>query len=185
MKGTAANSRGTEVADEVLVERFLQGDERAFDRIYQRYAKQVGSIVYRLLGQDLDFDDIVQETFVTAAETMDRLRDRTRLRPWLLTIAVRKTHRVLRKRRSTRMLKEGLRANPVPMWTPGVRGRLEHLRDVVDSLSPKLREPWIVHRVQGETLAETSAICGVPLTTLKRRLQRAEELIQKRLTDDT
>ncbi|HEY8430134.1 MAG TPA: sigma factor, partial [Sandaracinaceae bacterium] len=50
--------------DEVLVERARAGDERAFAKLYRRHAPYVAGVVYRLMGDELELDEIVQDTFV-------------------------------------------------------------------------------------------------------------------------
>lgn len=185
MRGSASQTKGEEESDEALVERFLQGEDRAFELIYKRYGHQIANFVYRLLGDRLDLQDVVQETFVNAAQSMPRLRDRTRLRPWLFTIAVRQTHRLIGKRTRTRTLNKALVWNaPKPSSPNAGVSELENVLYVVKTLPPKLRVPWIVHRIEGETIRDTAVICEIPLTTLKRRMKKADALIKKRLDHD-
>src|SRR5260370_39166054 len=85
-----------------LVERLRKQDEAAFGVLYLRYCRYLTSIVFRLLGADDEIDDVLQESFVDAVNGIDTLKDSSRLRWWLATIAVRRVSRVLSSRRRRR-----------------------------------------------------------------------------------
>src|SRR5687768_14860152 len=78
--------------DAVLVARAKGGDRAAFRELYLRHARYVAGAIARWLGQGADLDDIVQDTFVRAAERLGTLRSADHVRPWLVTIAIRITH---------------------------------------------------------------------------------------------
>ena len=44
---------------------------------------------------------------------------------------------------------------------------------------PKLRVPWILHHIEGESLPEVARLCGVSLATVKRRVAGADERIRR------
>lgn len=93
------------IADADLVARVCAGDRWAEDALYRRYARVVAGLVARLLGGPReDVEDVVHDAFVSAFEKMDRLRDRSAFRPWLMQIAVTHVRRVLRRRRLKRAL---------------------------------------------------------------------------------
>src|SRR5262249_47851568 len=56
--------------------------------LYDRYHRQVRGILLRVLGTSADLDDLVQEAFVTAINTIDRVHAPESLRPWLTSVAV-------------------------------------------------------------------------------------------------
>lgn len=185
MESQAPKVREVESDDAVLVERFRKGDERAFEEIYNRHAKVLASIIYRMLGDDLELDDIVQDTFIIASKKMDGLREPSRLRSWLITIAVRRVRHTIASRGRKRMMKRALKWNAPPASVPSAASRLEALVHALETLSPKLRIPWHLHRVEGETLADTARISGVSVATVKRRVHEADQLIERRLQRDS
>ena len=73
--------------DEVLVARVLRGDALAFRDLYGRHSRYVAGVVYRLMGDDAELEDIVQDAFVRAAERLPSLREPAQLRAWLVTSA--------------------------------------------------------------------------------------------------
>src|SRR5262249_43807000 len=91
------------IADDELVRRARSGDDWAVEAIYRRYVTLVASTAQRLLRNDGDVDDIVQETFLIAFEQLDRLVEPAALRGWLAQIAVSRVHRRFRWRKWTRL----------------------------------------------------------------------------------
>ena len=163
-----------ELDDEALVARVLAGDERAFDLLYLRHARSVAGTLHKLLGNDLELDDFVQDTFVIALDRLATLRDPRQVRSWLTTIAVRLARKrlVTRDRRRRFRLQVG-QASPASS-DPRDRAPADELYEALDQLPAKLRIPWILARVAGESLTETAAACEVSLATVKRRIAAAQ-----------
>jgi len=90
------------VDDALLVERVQRDDEAAFRALYARHSHYIAGVVYRLMGDDAELDDIVEETFVDAAGGLGALEDPTSLRRWLVVVAVRKVKTLLGRRRRRR-----------------------------------------------------------------------------------
>ena len=96
-----------DVPDTELVERVARGDGWAEEVVYRRYAPAVIGVARRLLANLAEAEDVAQDTFVTAFDIWGQLRDPLRLKQWLLQIAVRKVHRIFRRRRLLRVLGVG------------------------------------------------------------------------------
>jgi RNA polymerase sigma-70 factor (ECF subfamily) len=152
-----------------------------FEALYAKHSRYVAGVVHRLMGQDGEVDDIVQETFVDAIEGLERLRDPSAVRAWLVTVAVRRARRVLASRRRRMMF---------AFWTvdfaprasdPRDRAPVDELYDALARVPADLRIPWVLHRVERLSLPETAAACEVSLATVKRRIADAEERIERRL----
>lgn len=75
------------VDDAQLVEAARAGDRAAFAAIFDRYAPRVHAFCTRLLNEPHTASDATQDTFVTAAQRLDQLRDPSALRAWLYAIA--------------------------------------------------------------------------------------------------
>jgi RNA polymerase sigma-70 factor (ECF subfamily) len=166
--------------DATLVARAAAGDERAFGQLYRRYARYVARIAFRLLGDEADVDDVVQDTFVDASHALGTLKDAATVRGWLATIATRKVARVIARRQRRRWLSGWLgRVSPAAA-SPVVEGEAYALYQALDRLSAERRIPWALHEIEGMTLPEVAATCGVSLATVKRRIAEAAELLEKR-----
>ena len=165
--------------DATLVVRAARGDDQAFAVLYRRHARYVAGIAYRILGADGEVDDVVQETFLDAANGLGRIEDPARLRGWLAAIAVRRVHRRLARRARLRWIGLELGWLGRPFSEPKDRERVDALYETLDRISPKYRVPWILSQVEGETLPEVARLCGVSLATVKRRIAHADERIRR------
>ncbi|AKU98962.1 RNA polymerase sigma factor RpoE [Labilithrix luteola] len=166
-----------------LYVREVEGERSlpSFEAIYAAHARYVAGVVHRLLGDDGELDDIVQETFIDALEGLANLQDPSALRAWLVTVAVRRTRRILGRRRR-RMLFAFWASDFAPRASdPRDRQAVDELYDVLSRLAPDLRIPWVLHRIEQLSLPETASACEVSLATAKRRIKEAEERIERRL----
>src|SRR5262245_50054060 len=169
-----------EKVDSGLVERIRRGDEQAFAFLYRRHAGYVAGVAYRLIGDDQELDDIVQETFLEAARGLDSLEDPARVRRWLVTIAVRRVQRRLGMRSRRRLLERALTALAPLASDPRHADRVAQLYQALGRMPQKLRVAWALHRIEGESLPEVAKLCGTSLTTAKRRIADAEARLQRR-----
>jgi RNA polymerase sigma-70 factor (ECF subfamily) len=168
--------------DDALVERAREGDERAFSTLYRRHARYVAGVVLRLMGDASELDDVVQDTFVAAARGLSGLKEPGKLRGWLVTIAVRRVNRRLHQRSRRRLLgREMSRQAALFITDPRERREVEELYDVLERVPVKVRVPWVLSRLEGESLPDVARMCGVSLATVKRRVADAESRIRRRL----
>jgi RNA polymerase sigma-70 factor (ECF subfamily) len=63
-----------------------------------------------------------------------------------------------------------------------VSQEVRELYRVLEGLSPKLRVPWTLSRIEGGSLEEVAEWCELSLATLKRRLVRADDYVKRRMT---
>lgn len=166
---------------EDLVARFLAGDERAFARLYDRFARYVAGVAFRILGRDEGIDDIVQETFLEVHGGLARLEDPTRVKAFLATIAVRRTYRRLDRITRWQRTREAAAEAAGRISDPADRELMVQVYQALDDLPPKLRVPWILHRLEGETIEDTAALCGASESTIKRRIRKAAAQLERRL----
>ncbi len=158
----------TPASDEALVERAIAGDEQAFTAIYRRHSAPIAAVVYRMLGRDGDLDDIVQETFVEGLKGLADLRDASKLRSFLITIAVRRIHARLSLRYRMKSLAAQLFGVTPTVSDPEARVGVHALYQALASLPPKHRIAWVLHRIEGYTLPEVAEQTTASLATVKR-----------------
>jgi RNA polymerase sigma-70 factor, ECF subfamily len=169
--------------DAVLIERALAGDEAAFSGLYKRHAHGVAGLVYRSLGRDSDVDDIVQETFVEGLRQLGALSDRTKLRSYLTTIAIRRIHARLAWRYRIQGLAARLFGVAPRVSDPEAREPVHALYRALARAPAKQRTAWTLHRVEGMTLPEAGEHCGVSLATVKRWIVAVDAIVER--SDET
>lgn len=167
--------------DAVLVAQILRGERAGFRALYIRHNRYIAGVVFRLMGEDADLEDIVHDTFVRAAERIATLRQPEQVRAWLVTIAVRFARgRMTTRRRRGRLRRQVGDSTPYAS-DPRDRAPADELYAALNQIPDKLRVPWFLARVEGHKLEEVAAACDVSLATVKRRIAAAQTRLDKRL----
>ena len=172
------------IDDSGLVLRIQREDHAAFRDLYLRHAGYVARVVYRLMGDDAELDDIVQDTFVDAADGIASVHEPASIRRWLVVIAVRRVRRTLARRRRRRWF-GGQMADVAPRASdPQDRRLVDELYDALDRLPDRMRIPWVLCRVEQQPLKDVAEACAVSLATVKRRIAEADERLERKLNDE-
>jgi RNA polymerase sigma-70 factor (ECF subfamily) len=144
----------------------------------------VERLIARFLGTHDGVLDLAQETFLTAFEQLERLREPSVFRGWLLRIAVNKTRRHIRRRRLMRRFgldqsapDATLEALAADGAGPEVRQELAVLDAVLAALPVDQRIAWMLRYVEGHTVRDVGRLCDCSLSTIKRRLDAAHRRV--------
>ena len=176
-----------ERSDEDLMRAYVGGDETAFRELFHRYAPMLLGITRRHLGDDELAREIVQQTFFRLHGARRDFRDGSKLRPWVLTIAmnlVREHWRRTKRRKTSPDPDVGTRAAPEPDMLPLERQeRLDAVRAALARLPDSQREVVELHWFQEHPFAEVAKIVGSSEGAVRVRAHRAykrlKELLQK------
>jgi RNA polymerase sigma-70 factor, ECF subfamily len=160
-----------------LVAAMASGRLDARAAFYDRHVQAIHALVFRLMGPDGEIDDVVHDVFVRALESLPRLREPAALRSWLFGIAVRAVAIRFQKRSRQRWLRF-MAPEDVPEVATSPSSELgEALRDVyaiLRGMDAEERIALVLHRVEGLSLDDAAAACGLSLATFRRRLARGE-----------
>lgn len=181
---------GPRAADSELVARLARGDQWAKEALYRRYVRLVWTTALRLVGNRADAQDVVQDTFVEALRDLPALRSSTALRPWLVRIAVHQSHRRFRRRKLLRRLGLDRSIDDAPLdalvdaHVPAeFQSELRIVESALRGGDDADRTVWVLRHVEGYSLEEVAAACACSLATTKRRLSRAQRLVQRALQE--
>jgi RNA polymerase sigma-70 factor (ECF subfamily) len=181
-------SPATAVSTADLIERIRGGDSWAEEAFYRRYVPMVRATVRRLQGNSADAEDAVQDTFVTAFEIWQQLREPEHAKSWLMMIAVRKVQKRFRRRRLLRALGLDQTTDDVTLEglaRPGLgseaRAELALLDAAMRVLAPDVRVAWMLRHVEGASLEEVASLCDCSLATAKRRIAAAQQTVSEHL----
>jgi RNA polymerase sigma factor (sigma-70 family) len=186
LRALAGASEPGVLTDRTLLERFVEaGDEAAFTEVVRRHSSLVLRVCRTILRNRDDAEDAFQATFLVLARKAASLAWRESVAGWLHGVAC----RVARKARTAaarRRVHES-RAEIRPPASPSVdeltlREAQELLDEELARLPEKYRSPVVLVYLEGATQEEAARRCGWSLSTLKRRLHRAEALLQARLS---
>jgi RNA polymerase sigma-70 factor (ECF subfamily) len=180
-----------EVEDADLVRRATSGDRWAEEAIFRKHAEFVGALGRRLLGDPVEADDIVQETFLDAFAGLRGLAHPNRLRGWLAGIATHKIHRRFRRRRLLaifgldRSSHDAMLAASAHESAPAeVRAELARLDAVLRDVPDVDRAAWLLRYVEGFGVSEVAELCTCSLNTAKRRIARTQEVVRRHVDID-
>ena len=194
------------VADEVfasegeLLEGLRAGDARAYRLFVERHSADVYSVALKLLGDEHEAEDVLQETFLSAFKAIDGFEGRSQLSTWLYRIAYNASLMRLRKRK--RMTTFSLDQPPAGTDEQGemlsrhlvdwsavpdeqlmtAEARREMDRAISD-LPETLRSVFVLRDIQGLSGAETADILGITVQAVKTRLHRARLRLRDRLSE--
>lgn len=155
--------------------------EQCHERIY--------AFLRRLCGSDADAEDLTQQTFVRVQRALPSFAGRSSASSWVHGIAYHVFQDWRRARRPLGMQPDDWWAECVgsgssPDETASAHDLAQHLYRSVDSLDPDLRDAVHLHYYQGLTLDETAQAMNIATSTVKYRLRRALEVLQRALADE-
>jgi RNA polymerase sigma factor (sigma-70 family) len=174
-----------EISDRRLLGRFLaRAEEAAFAALVRRHGPMVIGICRRVLRDDHDAEDAFQATFLALARRAGAIRRHDSLAAWLYGVAYRQSvkarARAARKRTVER--KAAPRAPDGPSEDLTWREVREALDEELSRLPDPCRAAFLLCYEQEHTQEEAARQLGWPRGTLKRRLERARELLRERLS---
>ncbi|MGW2171677.1 ECF RNA polymerase sigma factor SigK [Streptomyces sp. NPDC001705] len=173
----AGRSSGESRVDELLT-RAAAGDEQAFAGVYDALAPSVMGLVFRVLRDEAQAEEVTQDVMVEVWRTAGRFRpERGAARNWVLTVAHRRAVDRVRSVVSgrARELRTGAAEldRPFDAVAEEVEEREEH-RTVfrcLAELSRKLRLPLVLAYYEGLTYAEVADSLAAPAGTIKSRMR--------------
>lgn len=174
--------------DEELVHAMQNGDSSSVGRIMDRYTAYVSTIVWNILQGKLsksDAEEVVSDVFYTLWINAEKVRPR-KLRGYLSVIARRRALNALRSRKPQEVpLEDDTVQLPVPGPEDGSVRREEYaaLRRAVDGLPEPDRTIFIRHYFFYQTTAEIAQAMGINVNTVKMKLKRGRERLQRELTE--
>ena len=163
--------------DEELVRAINQGDTDAFEVVYYRYRDWVVRLATRFTGHSDDALDVLQETFAYLLRRTPGLRLSARMTTFLYPVV---RHISLAARRK-RLRCVGPDPDPEILSSPVPEGDSVRagLAEAMAGLPEEQREVVLMRFVDDMELAEMAGALGVPVGTVKSRLHRALERLQK------
>lgn len=177
--------------EERLIARAAAGDTAAFRELYERHRTDVARLVYRMLGNRSDFEDVIQEVFVQVYRSLKDFRGQAKFSTWLHRVTV---NVVLMHRRSARSRPvfadeppgDGLlRSDDVrPDDDAERRERVRAFGRVLGRLADKKRIVFVLHELEGVAPAEIARIVGAPVLTVRTRLFYARREIEGMLREE-
>lgn len=175
-----------------LVERARQGDTQAFDRLVQEHYVLAYNTAYRLLGDPDRGEDATVEAFARAFRSLDRFRGDSSFSTWLYRIVTNVCFDYLRGAVPSASLDAGAgedgqlgREVPDEASDPALavlqQRRQAIVHQALQALSSDHRAVLVLYDLNGFSYEEIGSILGVPIGTVKSRLNRARHALREKL----
>jgi RNA polymerase sigma-70 factor (ECF subfamily) len=195
--------KAQEVAlDRILVDRFKNGDQAAFDEMVQRYWSRIYSMVHQLLRNQQDAEEVTQDAFIRAHKGLVNFRGDSAFSTWLYQIATnlaRNRYWYWWRRKRDKSVSfdaplgdesDSTLADLIPAEVESPdditvnQELIDKISESMENLGAKHREILILRNVKNLSYEEISAILGISIGTVKSRIARARETLRAELGED-
>jgi len=181
---------------EISLEMLQAGDRTEFARLVDTYSTQIYRLALKMLGQEQDAEDVLQNTFMKALQSIDTFEGRSSVSTWLYRIAVNEALMLVRRQKPI---------VPVAMDYEDDEDELQHptqftdwcclpeedllsdeskkhLDQAIRRLPEKLQVVFLLRDIEGLSIRETSEALGLTETAVKTRLLRARLNLREQLS---
>jgi RNA polymerase sigma-70 factor, ECF subfamily len=198
-KGKMENQLLDETTELDLLHRAKTGDFAAFQQLVNKLQPRVYGLAFRILQQTQDAEDVTQQTFLALIEHIADFREESSLATWVLRIATNHALKVLRKKRTVKMLSmtdlvpdDNYSDVPHPEfiapWSQTADEIVQQaevqaeLEKALFELDDKYRLVFVLRDIEGLSVRETAHELDLTESTVKVRLLRARLALRERLT---
>jgi RNA polymerase sigma-70 factor (ECF subfamily) len=189
-------AEGAESDDLRLVESLREGSEWAYEELLTRFRQPVYTLALRLLNDQSEACDVVQEVFLKVFRNVGNFRGQSTLKTWIYRITVNEAHNARRWFFRHRNREVDLDANPKETrdWKEIISDNSRSPFDVafdheqhvmieaaLERINPVFRESVVLRDITDMSYEEIAAILGVSLGTVKSRILRGREALREEL----
>jgi RNA polymerase sigma-70 factor (ECF subfamily) len=192
-----AKERQINVEDEVLVQKWRQGDAKALERLAGKYQGRIYNVILKICANPDTAAELMQDTFVKIIENIDDFQGRSAFYTWAFRIAVNLTLNYCKRKSSigfssldtSAVADEGrgraLAAVLFDEKTPDPAGLAESkelcelVQKAIGKLSDEHKTMIVLRDIEGMDYARIAEVLGVELGTVKSRLSRARASLRQ------
>ena len=188
---------GPDASDLSLVRRVQRGERGAYDLLVLKYQHKVVKLVMRYLGDPADAEDVAQEAFIKAYRALPQFRGDSAFYTWLYRIAINTAKNALAARNRNPVTYDlDMQSNDEAAEmigrlkdpeTPEGLALTEEIRTIVNAaigeLPEDLRTAIVLRELEGMSYEEIAAAMDCPVGTVRSRIFRAREAIDRRLRE--
>lgn len=177
----------TETDEELVAQLQQSGQPELFDLLVQRYMGKTRSLIFGIVLNHNDADDLVQDVFIRAYRGISKFNLKAKFSTWLYRIATNTSLTFLKKRRPV-----------IPVETTHIerqedhrphrhllesRESLQQIGAALKDLSPTLRAAIVLTAIEGHDIAEAAKIEGCAQATMYWRIHKARKILKSSLKE--
>jgi RNA polymerase sigma-70 factor (ECF subfamily) len=189
--GKSGEVRARAADEDQLVARAASGERVAFRMLYERHRADVARLVYRMLGNRADLEDVIQEVFVQVHRSLKDFRGQAKFSTWLHRVTVNVVLMYRRAARSRPVFADDPPTDghePADSMLPDEdaerRERMRAFSRLLGRLADKKRIVFVLHELEGLAPSEIAKIVGAPVLTVRTRLFYARRELESMLADE-
>lgn len=182
--------------DKKLIKLALQGEQKAFESLVSKYKDLVYSVMYKMVRNPQEAEDLTQEAFMKAFKALESFNEEFAFSTWLMKIATNNCIDLLRRKKlrttsidqpiqykddSLQMEIPDRAPTPEKQILSSERARI--INEAIDSLPPRYKHVIVLRHKEEKSYEEIAEILNLPLGTVKARIFRAREMLNKKLKD--
>jgi RNA polymerase sigma-70 factor (ECF subfamily) len=171
-----------------IEERYSESPAKtAFTELVKDYQDMVFGLAYAILQDHFLAQDVTQEAFITAYNKLDTLIHPEAFPYWLQRIARRQSFEAVKKKRSVELspevarLRRGPQGDFLPEQVIERKETKQRIQSALNNLPEGQRIPVILYHINGYSQAEIADFLELEINTVKKRIQRGRERMQKEL----
>lgn len=171
-----------------IIEKCQKGSIKDFEKLFDLYGDKILNYIHNYVRLDIETaKDLMQETFISIYEEINKLKDANKLQNWIYTIASNKCRDYLRKRKNFPIVDSDL-ANEMQdykhsnlMLSSNDRIDMEMINEIVDRMPFPLREVFIMKKYNNMKFEDICQLLKCSLRTAKYRMKKALNMFSKEL----
>lgn len=182
--------------DMVLIEEALSGKQASYEKLMKKYYQMIYNLVYRMISRKEDVEDLTQEAFIKAFNSLQNFDKQFAFSTWLFKIATNNAIDYLRKKKlSTFSIDKEIAADDsdYKFEIPDHENKPDRhivddqmkkiLNEAIESLPNKYKEVIVLRHKEEKEYEEIAKELKLPLGTVKAHIFRGRELLNKYLKD--
>ena len=182
--------------DRQLIQSARSGDEKAFEKLLKKYRNLVYSVMVRMVRNPQEAEDLTQEAFIKAFGALQSFNEEYAFSTWLMKIASNNCIDFLRKKKlRTQSIDEPVKYKdeslqfelqdhePTPERNMLNTERSRMINDAIEALPKRYREVIVLRHKEEKSYEEIAELLHLPLGTVKARIFRAREMLNKSIRD--
>jgi len=176
----------------LLIERLRQGEELAYEELLRRFQQPVYNLVFRLMNDPSDANDVVQEVFLKVFRNVNSFRCQSSLKTWIYRIAVNEAHNHRRWFSRHRRQQVGLERDEreqgyqdtlsdpgrSPFDLAASQETHEMIERALEGLNPTFRTAVVLRDIEDLSYEDIAEVLQIHLGTVKSRIMRGREALR-------
>jgi RNA polymerase sigma-70 factor (ECF subfamily) len=168
--------------DDEDIRRVLDGDTSAFEGVVRRWQGPLVSLAYRYCRNRATAEEMAQEAFLSAFQSLGGWRREAAFSTWLFAIAINRYRSHMRRFRPQELPLDAHRHRLQSTDPHNASDVAETVRQSVCRLPARYRDCLTLFYFHDKDLSETAKSLGIPEGTVKARLHRGRQLLKRRLS---